>query len=163
MKKGLLTLLFTLFGFLIGCEEYEEYSKTMGCLNRAYRIGYVDDGIGVDYWQTPEETKERRKGDCEDKAFYLQDLLREKSIESEVIFGFADDRKRETIHVWVEGKREDITYVLDPCRRLMMDREKLNEHSYIPVHNNDYLKSQLKEFQERSGIKEINKHYENLG
>lgn len=31
-------------------------------------ITYTNDKEGIDYWQTPKETNERRKGDCEDYA-----------------------------------------------------------------------------------------------
>ena len=66
-------------------------------------------GAMADYWQLPDETEKRGKGDCEDKAIWLYSKLLKD--------GFADVRlvigkyRRSDIlfHAWV--------FILDPTKR----------------------------------------------
>ena len=38
-------------------------------------IWYAEDAFGSDYWQKPEETLSRKRGDCEDKALLLRAMI----------------------------------------------------------------------------------------
>ncbi len=151
MKRNLLAILFTVGGLLTSCDD--EYLEILRCLDKAYKIEYVSDGeYPEDYWQTFEETEKRKKGDCEDKAFYLHHLLKEKGIESEVVFGFLDDRERKFMHMWIECQKDGVTYILEPGSNSIFRKGSQDEHMYVPIYNNEYIKSALEEFQKRSGI-----------
>jgi hypothetical protein len=67
----------------------------------------------VDYWQTPRETRERRKGDCEDFAFLLEDEARLRGVKATVQFGKAHVSNK-TFHAWNETRTAD-------GRRVVMD------------------------------------------
>lgn len=41
-------------------------------------IEYKFEGVGIDYWQTPEQTYRLKTGDCEDKALLLMYILKNK-------------------------------------------------------------------------------------
>jgi hypothetical protein len=67
-----------------------------------------------DYWQAPQETNARKKGDCEDKAFYLYSLLAQESHSSRVVAGsmYGDFNCG---HMWVEYETSCGTIILDPA------------------------------------------------
>lgn len=65
-----------------------------------------------DFWQLPQETIERRSGDCEDLAFLLHSLFLASGLDSEFVIG-QFDRGR---HAWVicEGKLFEPSYYSHP-------------------------------------------------
>lgn len=65
---------------------------------------------GTDYWKTPQETWDDNVGDCEDKAFLFQQLLKLKGRECRVVFGFA----MSGLHAWTEVDWYGETYLIDP-------------------------------------------------
>lgn len=81
--------------------------------NKAREIQYKGEEDGEDYWKTPKETLSSKQGDCEDKAFYLQDMLLELGVDSWVVVGkFIPDSK--DWHGWVECNSFGTRYILDP-------------------------------------------------
>jgi transglutaminase-like putative cysteine protease len=67
----------------------------------------------ADYWQTPDETRTRGKGDCEDLAFLLEDEARRQGLAAPVEFGKAHVSNK-TFHAWNEVRTPD-------GRRIVMD------------------------------------------
>jgi len=130
---------------------------------RACEIKYAYDTIeyGGEYWQTPEETEKKRKGDCEDKSIYLYHLLKKEGIKSQVIFGYIrkSDIEDGMGHAWIEYKEKNTTYILDPTRFFIKKRRNLGTSRFIPSIN---FWESYNEFQKRSGIKGMNNCYDNL-
>ncbi|MDY6970152.1 MAG: hypothetical protein SVR08_16070 [Spirochaetota bacterium] len=58
--------------------DIEISSVEEACLYVAENIEYVADDEWDDYWQTPQQTVEKKGGDCEDKAILLEYLLYKK-------------------------------------------------------------------------------------
>jgi hypothetical protein len=57
-------------------------------------------GAMADYWQLPDETEKRGKGDCEDKAIWLYSKL-----------------LKEGFHAWVVWYYDDAVFILDPTKQ----------------------------------------------
>jgi hypothetical protein len=55
------------------------------------------------YWQNPDETFRRGKGNCSDKSIYFQDELKKEGIETQLIYGKYSP-KDYWKHMWLEGK-----------------------------------------------------------
>ena len=87
--------------------------KVYECFKKARKIKYKAEDIGKDYWQTPKETEEKGKGDCEDIAIYLYDLLKKEGIESEVVTGLMMEAAYFTMHVWNEYEHNKEKIILD--------------------------------------------------
>ncbi|MEK6895216.1 MAG: transglutaminase domain-containing protein [Nanoarchaeota archaeon] len=97
------------------------------CLVKAQSIKYVSDGE-TDYWQTPLETEKRGAGDCEDKAFYLQELLKKRGINIKVETGVyigpsnsrvEDTKESKSLHAWNEYTDDKkVVYILDPASKI---------------------------------------------
>ena len=121
MKKKILALISLCL--LCGCSTY---TRTYGYKKPLYmydieaiasvvtsNVTYTNDldelGGHVDYWQTPEETRIRGLGDCEDFAFYLSRLLKDKGYTSWVILGAGPE---DYGHAWVEIQTEDGIWVI---------------------------------------------------
>jgi hypothetical protein len=73
----------------------------MKCFNEACKIEYAKDSPFLDSWQTPNITRNRKKGDCEDISFYLYDLLKKANIKSRVVIGYMNGNYQNG-HTWVE-------------------------------------------------------------
>ncbi len=120
-------------------------------LIKASKIEYESEGE-EDYWQTPKETEDSKKGDCEDMAFYLNRLLKEDGIKNRVVFGYADLTKKEDkriMHAWVEYKLNEMIYILDPVNKIMIKRNNLDKSYYLEIIK-DYLIEKLKDYNVRS-------------
>ncbi len=91
---------------------------------------YREDSPGNDYWQSPDETRKRRKGDCEDLAVLLHDELREKGIESQLVVGNAFylelERDKISHHVWCEVEINGRTYIADPSLKHFLPKDILD-------------------------------------
>jgi len=128
-------------------------------LNTASGLRYAADE-GGDYWQSPEETLRRGRGDCEDLALYLHRLLKDRGIDSIVVFGVQDVTDARTGHAWVECRMYDKLYVLDPTCRLMARREALPCHKYYPLLRQPELTEKLREYLRRTGERGVNYTFE---
>lgn len=158
-------ILFVLLFFVSGCCQLyyssnpiplfnpEKIEKLRECFNIAARIPYKYETCGDDYWQTPDETINRNTGDCEDKAIYLQYLLRKEGMESEVCFG--KTRISDSwYHSWVEYRYidniddTDNTFVIDPTNMVFVNRKYIktglyNKADYLPYAIDRICKYQL--------------------
>ena len=96
------------------------------CFNEACQIEYASDldeqGNLIDYWQTPFETRTRGKGDCEDFAFYLQDLLARRGIVSNVRFGMVSPMMPGG-HAWNEIRIKGRDYIFDASNGIIVERK----------------------------------------
>jgi len=129
-------------------------------MKTASTIEYADDESG-DYWQSPEETRSRGTGDCEDQAIYLHHLLRKKGLQSEVTFGIEDLRHLKSGHAWVEYPINGDAWVLDPTRRMMRLRSNLAKHQYYVALDQMRIRHKLQVYMTRTGASGLNSHYEN--
>ena len=98
------------------------------CFDKAKKIVSALDEDEKDYWQTPKETKERGRGDCEDCAFYLYDLLDKKSVKSRVVFGDYYNGEKWYGHMWVEYKHEGVILILDPRAGRICIKDKAKDY-----------------------------------
>ena len=82
---------------------------------------------GVDHWKLPSETLRDGKGDCEDKAFLLQQMLLEKGVKTgSVVFGWYQLNEEEGYnHVWLEIKLDDKLYVVDPANDVFQQAKEV--------------------------------------
>jgi hypothetical protein len=127
-------------------------------LNTAAAVQYTRDD--ADYWQTPEETVRRGRGDCEDLAFYLHRLLRDEGIDSVVVFGIRDVTDPKAGHAWVECRMYGEVYVLDPTCRLLARRRALPYYMYYAVLRQPELTEKLRGYLRRTGERNVNPTFE---
>lgn len=76
-----------------------------------------DDKSCFDYYQTPEETRQRKKGDCEDLSIELYDRLKRKGHNVRIVMGKIQNQsdQPQIYHVWVELKnKQNEKVILDP-------------------------------------------------
>lgn len=105
---------------------YREYSTNnplsiFDCFNKVCEIEYVPDEENNDYWQSPLETLNRNKGDCEDLSFYLFYLLKKNGYRSRVVAGYMDNNFNNG-HMWVEYNGNNETCILDPAVKKMFNK-----------------------------------------
>src|SRR3989344_7967600 len=89
MKRTIIGILLTA-SLISGCSTFQISPRkdiVMYCFDKACKIKYEKEPEGVDYWKSPLKTKKDKKGDCEDKAFYLEYLLKRNRIECKTIIG----------------------------------------------------------------------------
>jgi hypothetical protein len=127
---------------------------------QAARIAYQADEN--DYWQSPAETARRKRGDCEDKALYLQHLLRLRGVETEVVFGVEDADRSARMHAWVEGRLDGELYVLDPTNGFIGRRRNMTPGRHMPVLGLPAVARKLAEYRRRTGQRGVNKQYARL-
>jgi len=95
-------------------------SDLIRCLNKTRKIKYLRDNVrysnlkNSDYYQSPKETDSLGTGDCEDKAIYLCNLLKEKNINSVLRFGRLEKNRKNVSHFWLEIENGDTTYLVEP-------------------------------------------------
>ena len=160
MKRTIIGILLTA-SLISGCSTFQISPRkdiVMYCFDKACKIKYEKEPEGVDYWKSPLKTKKDKKGDCEDKAFYLEYLLKREGIECKTILGlmnyFAlENRKNGRIdfHGWIEHKVNDTVYILDPTTR------KIHIKYDVPLNYIDF--HILKDIEKN---KEIREDYERL-
>lgn len=138
--------------------DAHEHLSVLDCFDQAAQITYRSEER--DYWQSPAETLLRGEGDCEDKALYLQDLLRQRGIDSEVVFGVEDSLASEGMHAWVELMVDGQRYVLDPTNGFVARRESLSGRRHMPVLGLPAVMRKLTAYRQRTGSTGINSHYE---
>ena len=132
-------------------EKSQEIRKDhlLRSFDAAYRIKPQRD-ILFDHWQTAKETKERGKGDCEDKAIYLWSLLKEAGLESRMVIGKVN-LKRGTYHVWVEYEIDGNKYILDPSLGMIIIRDKDLEQivMYVDKGDDPIIKRKMERFMKK--------------
>ncbi|KAB2831885.1 MAG: hypothetical protein F9K48_11530 [Candidatus Brocadia sp.] len=81
-----------------GKQIYEAYKEI------AFDINYRSEPPKADYWQTPLETRQRKKGDCEDSVFLFFSQLSELNIDGDVVWGWVVDKGTSVAfaHVWYQ-------------------------------------------------------------
>ncbi len=123
----------------------------MGCLVAASQIKYVPDKPGHDVWQSPRETVERQEGDCEDLAIYLQYLLKQQDVESEVVLGLKNSTLKHG-HAWCELEIDGEIIIVEPGVGGIYRRKTLPRCLYIPAVNIDVVTEKVKAYHERTGV-----------
>jgi hypothetical protein len=130
-------ILGTYLNFFSGCRTLNfsltnpDVPEVDFCFSNALEIRPIEDP--EDYWQTPEETKERGEGDCEDISALLQNCLwKEKKIITKVICGYPDksalDEKKG--HAWLEYGKNGAVYILGAGLRIPVHKKVPG--AYIP-------------------------------
>lgn len=84
--------------FSNGEQIYEAYREI------AFDIDYLAEPPKTDYWQTPIETRQSKKGDCEDSVFLFFSKLSELDIDGDIVWGWVEDRDTSIAfaHVWYQ-------------------------------------------------------------
>lgn len=118
---------------------------------QAGRIKYIPDPPGTDTWQTPAETRQRGAGDCEDICIYLQHLLAEGGMASEVVFGLRDATATNG-HAWLEADIQGRRWIIEPRSIAMFDRAKLPDFMYVVVHEMDVVAEKVQAYHARTGV-----------
>lgn len=123
----------------------------VACLIDAGNIQYVADAKGTDAWQTPQQTADSGKGDCEDICIYLQDILRRRGIEVDVVFGLKT-RYHKHGHCWCEFQQDGETYVIEPRTNAFYRRSRLPDFLYIRVDDVDVVEDKVRAYHDRTGV-----------
>ena len=134
------------------------WAKVESAYHQARDLPYIHDE-GDDYWQSPAETTARGAGDCEDKAIYLHHLLRERGIDSKVVFGIQNVLRPKVGHAWVECQVDGSMQVLDPTGRLLIARAKLSTWEYYPVRASSRIRAMMRQYLSRPGVGGVNSDY----
>lgn len=139
MKKTLTSLI--LSGVLFtGCAlQRDERPPLIQAFDIASSIEYESEKDGEDYWKTPLETARDRRGDCEDKALYLQFLLKARGIETRLSCGIVTIESK-TGHAWLTYDSGKYRYILDPTMGMIARRDKLSPLMYIEFDREVYRK-----------------------
>lgn len=84
--------------FRNGKQIYEAYKEI------AFDIEYRSEPPKTDYWQTPVETRQNKKGDCEDSVFLFFSQLSELDIDGDVVWGWVVNKSNSIAfaHVWYQ-------------------------------------------------------------
>lgn len=78
----------------------------------------------VDYWQSPKEMLENKKGDCEDFAVFAHEALTELGIESQMVSMYGKNRFAHTVTVF---KQDGKYSVFNDGRLYNYDTDKIEE------------------------------------
>lgn len=81
-----------------GEQIYEAYKEI------AFDIDYRAEPPKTDYWQTPAETRQSKRGDCEDAVFLFFSELSELDINGDIVWGWVVDKENSIAfaHVWYQ-------------------------------------------------------------
>ena len=134
LRKNLGVLIALLVGSL-GCNRaYTQKENLWLAFFRAHDIRYKEDKI--EYWQTPDETRRFKTGDCEDKIRLFLDELAKNGMKGRLIIGVRRIDAKE-YHAWGEVANEGKMYIADPTNFLFLpkDWEGFGETEYIEVEN----------------------------
>ncbi len=84
-----------------------------------------------DYWQPPDEFERRKKGDCEDFAFWTWRQMLDMGFDVRLVFG--RHGRYGTGHAWVEYFSDGSCFLVEPLFRRVGDTfPRLNTLSYTP-------------------------------
>ena len=95
---------------MVGCNSVKLETPVARAFQESRQIQYASRS-GADIWQTPAETATLKKGNCVDKAIYLNDLLQKAGYHSRLAFGIVRRPEGDGGHAWVV-LGEDV--LLDP-------------------------------------------------
>lgn len=121
------------------------------CFIQVGQIRYVPDPAGTDFWQSPEQTQQLGRGDCEDLCIYLQHLLDRQGVHAEVVFGLKD-RYRKNGHAWCEMQWDGVNYVVEPRSGVFFRRDALPKSLYLRADEIDVVAKKVAAYHERTGI-----------
>ena len=96
--------------FKNGEQIYEAYKEI------AFDIDYRAEPSKTDYWQTPVETRQSKKGDCEDSVFLFFSKLSELDIDGNIVWGWVvnKDNSIAFAHVWYQlFDKHGMTYIVE--------------------------------------------------
>jgi transglutaminase superfamily protein len=96
--------------FTLGCHSIKLDEPVVKSYQAARKIQYRS-RQGADIWQTPKETAASQKGNCVDKAVFLNDLLQKEGYDSKLAFGIVRRAEGPAGHAWVVLEEKTI---LDP-------------------------------------------------
>jgi len=128
---------------LVGCAT----DRFMNSFHKACSIEYKAEEVPNDYWQTPKETKKLKTGDCEDKAFYLQDLLKKEGIKTREVFGMRTLSDRQ-MHSWLEYELKGKTYIVDPTFGFIGKKDTKPMTVYVEI-KHKFFDMEKKKYQAR--------------
>jgi hypothetical protein len=137
----------------------QDNNPLLDAFEKATAIRYQSDQNG-DYWQSPAETKALGRGDCEDKALYLQHLLRQAGVETQVTFGLEHRKNSRQMHAWVECKLQGSLYILDPTNGFIARRRNMPPNQHMPVLGMPSIAYKLRQYIKRTGQDQVNPQYE---
>jgi len=128
----------------IHCHSIEEVRQFLkGCK-------YISDKelFGKDeYWQPPEDFEERKKGDCEDFAFWTWRQFMDLGCGSRVVFG--EHGRYGGGHAWVQFVQEGKCFLVEPTWPLDIPLPRLSTLSYRPRFSVSWDGEKLSYFQHR--------------
>jgi hypothetical protein len=147
------------------CLDY--YLNTINSFsNDIKNIKYVSDfetyGKQISYWQNPRETIKRGKGNCSDKAIFLNYLLKDK-LDIELVYGIY--RKNDTImHIWQQFEVNKEIYVVESSSDLnIYKKDSLiksnNSILYTPIVKYNNLQNKIDNYNKRNRTKIKFKYY----
>jgi len=134
---------------IAGCVSPDkQFTLINNALTESRKIEYRDEK-DKDYWQTPSETEKIGSGDCEDKAFYLNHLLKNKGVKSRIVFGLLESN-RPYMHAWNEIDISNQTYLIDTSSKIpiFIERSKIGDYKYVYEYN-EYIKDKMTEYNKR--------------
>lgn len=144
--------------FLAGCatnistiksKEQILWEQIADCVKSTKEFLYVPEPEGMDEWQTPEEFKITKRGDCEDFANYLYDLLESHGINSRRALGYSIKERMNQVpdirHIWNEvviGREE---YLIDSSTnpKIFMRKSMIPKDKYIETGFDEYFSFKL--------------------
>lgn len=132
----------------------------LDCFEKAAAIEYESDPN--DFWQTPHQTGFLQRGDCEDKALYLQALLEERDIEANVVFGLEDAERSNDWHAWVEFDWREQPYILDPTNGFIGRRASLAPGRHMPILGDPRIMKKIDRYRQRFPGARVNRYYTEL-
>jgi hypothetical protein len=139
---------------LLKCTSIEHLdSDIVDCLITTEEIRYKSEKD--DYWQSPNETAERRTGDCDCMNLFLKLLFEKKGIKSEIRVGyFSIDSyiKDGDYHLWLEVDHAGEKYVSDATGPFFVNVNKINRYNYLVVKDPNIDLGAVDDFRKRSGL-----------
>lgn len=182
MKKNLRNILFaTIFSFIFlsspkrlnsyegnlnHIENYLEEEYILKNVKKSFKelekIKYCKaiDKYGWNYWQTPQETERLKEGNCVAKSIYEWDLLRQKNIYSEIVWGKMGDTSKVN-HFWLEIYLANKTFILECSKNgNLYSRDSIpkNKYKYLKIGKGG--KEKIKDYEKRTGVHLDFKYYQ---
>lgn len=136
-------------------EYYESVIKSF--FPKMDSIKYTTDkktwGI-AEYWQKTQETDSLKTGDCEDKAFRIYALSKEKGLDVELVWGRYHSNSV-IDHVWNEYEIGDTTYIIETASRnaKIIKKDTIDtKRSYLTLYMTESSLNKIKNYEKRSGL-----------
>jgi hypothetical protein len=131
----------------VHCQSIEEVREFLvGCK-------YVSDKELFDkrdYWQPPDDFEKRKKGDCEDFAFWTWRQFMDLGFDARVVFG--RHGRYGSGHAWVQFIQDGKCFLVEPQHRFRGNRfSRLSTLSYRPGFSVSWNGEKLTYYQHREG------------